>query len=127
EKVKNLIIEKQLIIETNPSSNRIIGHLNNFADHHVIPLTLDENNVLKQEIRVTVGTDNPGVCNTSLAHEFYLLGEVLAQRGVPEPKVMMWLEWLRCNGEQFSFLDRLPLGNDVHMRKILKELVGKSQ
>ncbi len=49
--------------------------------------------------RMTINTDDPEVFNTSLAHEYYLLGEILLRRGVPEAEVVEWLEWLRRSCE----------------------------
>ena len=34
--------------------------------------------------------------------------EIQLQRGVPEARVVEWLEWLRRNGEDYSFLRTLP-------------------
>ena len=104
----DLVARKQLVVEANPTSNRLIGPMSSFGDHPIFTMTLDEKNQLRQKIRVTVNTDNPGVMATSLAHEFYLLGEILLSQGVSEPDVGTWLEWLRNNGESCSFLNLMP-------------------
>lgn len=108
KKMVELISQKQLVIEANPTSNRLIGPMSSFGDHPIFPLTLDSNKKLLQKIRVTINTDNPGVMATSLTHEYYLLGEILLNQGIAEPDVEVWLEWLRNNGKSCSFLNLLP-------------------
>ncbi len=107
ERMKDLIHERELVVEVNPSANRIIGPMARYGQHHVFQLTLDENRRLSRKVRVSVNTDNPAVCNTTLAHEHYLLGEILIGQGVPEAEVAKWLEWLRSNGEEYNFVRRL--------------------
>jgi len=107
DKMKQLIHEKELVVEVNPSSNRIIGPMERYQQHHVFHLTLDASRRLSRHVRVSVNTDNPAVCNTTLAHEYYLLGEILIEEGVPEAEVVTWLEWLRKNGEDYNFVRRL--------------------
>ena len=108
EKMKTLIHSREMVVEVNPSSNRIIGPMSRYGQHHVFDLTLDDEGRLSRRVRVSVNTDNPAVCNTTLAHEFFLLGEILMRRGVPEAEVVHWLEWLRLNGEEYNFARRLP-------------------
>lgn len=122
EKVKRKVRERQLIVEINPSSNRIVGPLETLEEHHVFKMTLDEDHKLKRELRVTINSDDPGVFNTSLAHEYFLLGEILIRRGVPEADVENWLDWLRANGEDASFARNLPSPEDPRIKKILDSL-----
>ncbi|MEM6797085.1 MAG: hypothetical protein AAF725_24135, partial [Acidobacteriota bacterium] len=46
EKMKTLIQQRELIVEVNPSSNRIIGPMASYEQHHVFSLTLDEHHKL---------------------------------------------------------------------------------
>ena len=120
ERMQEMILEKELVVEVNPSSNRIIGPMERYGQHHVFHLTLDENRRLARQVRVSVNTDNPAVCNTTLAHEYYLLGEILIAEGVPEAEVVKWLEWLRANGEEYNFVRRLKTPEeDPDMRRLV--------
>jgi len=120
EKMKGIIQEREMIVEVNPSSNRIIGPMARYEQHHLFQLTLDENQRLARGVRVSVNTDNPAVCNTTLAHEYYLVGEILMKRGVPEAEVVRWLEWLRKNGEDYCFARQLPtVENNPDMRDLV--------
>lgn len=125
EKMKALVRQQQLVVEVNPSSNRVVGHMATMSDHHVFRLTLDESYGLSRVSRVTINTDDPGVFSTSLSHEFFLLGEILLKKGVPEPKVVEWLEWLRGNGKDYSFLRDLPPAKDRRVKKILDSMVKR--
>ena len=112
-----IVVEERLVVEANPSSNWSIGPMQNLDDHHIFNLTLDQKNQLEPKIQVTVNTDNPGVFSTSLAHEFYLLGEVLLKKGVAEPEVVKWLEWLRENGQNSTFLESAQYADDGLWKK----------
>ncbi len=120
EKLKRIVRERHLVVEVNPSSNRIIGPMASMQEHPVFRLTLDKEGRPVHEGRVTINTDDPGVFATSLSHEFFLLGEVLLDRGIPETEVMAWLEWLRKNGSDYSFLRTLPDCKDERVRDILE-------
>lgn len=122
DRMKALIHQKELVVEVNPSSNRIIGPMERYGQHHVYHLTLDENRKLNREVRVSVNTDNPAVCHTTLAHEYYLLGEIL-MREMPEAEVVEWLEWLRQNGEEYNFARRFRTErDDPNMEQLVTEL-----
>jgi hypothetical protein len=88
-------------------------------------MTLDKQHRLSRENRVTINADDPGVFSTSLIHEFYLLGGILMEKGVPEAEVVEWLEWLRKNGEDYSFLRDLPKAKDKRVQAILGCLLDR--
>lgn len=126
QNLQNLVRDRQLVVEVNPTSNRIIGPMDRIADHPIFKLTLDQQHHLAREIRVTINTDDPGIFATSLPHEFYLLGESLISRGVSEPEVVKWLNWLRKNGRDYSFLSVLPKAKDNrHMESVIEFLLKR--
>jgi adenosine deaminase len=125
EKLQAILRERQLVVEVNPSSNRVVGPMEKMDDHPVFRLTLDKQHRLSRESRVTINTDDPGVFATSLMHEFYLLGEILVNRGVPEAEVVNWLDWLRKNGEDYSFLRGLPDAGDRRIKAIINFMVKR--
>lgn len=128
EKMKRLVQSREIVVEVNPSSNRLIGPLSEMSEHHIFDMTLDEALRLSRNLRVTINTDDPGVFNTSLAHEYYLLGEILMRRrGVPEAEVIEWLDWLRQNGNDSSFVNTLPPPGDSRIQKILASLKKDSR
>ncbi len=125
EKLQETVRERQLVVEVNPSSNRIVGQMSQMGEHPIFRLTLDDQNRLSREGRVTINTDDPGIFATSLAHEFYLLGEILMNRGVPEAEVVRWLEWLRKNGKDYSFLQAMPDAKDSRVEAVLDSLIHR--
>ena len=125
EKMKALIRQREMVVEVNPSSNRIIGPMDRYDQNHLFQLTLDREQRLARTVRVSVNTDNPAVCNTSLAHEHYLVGEILVKKGVPEAEVVKWLEWLRQNGADYCFAQQLPTAaKSQDMSSVLEWLRG---
>ncbi|MEM6456787.1 MAG: hypothetical protein AAF772_16975 [Acidobacteriota bacterium] len=120
--MRGKIKRHQLVIEANPSANRIVGPMSQYGEHHIFGLTLDKQNRPTHDVRVTINTDDPGVFNTSLSHEYYLLGEQLLARGLPETAVEAWLEQLRANGEMFGFLQDLPPCDDDDMMLLFDDL-----
>ncbi len=108
ERMIDEVQRHQLVVEVNPTVNRFIGAMGRLEEHHIFRMTLDQKKRLTRRVRVTVNTDNPAVFNTSLSHQYYLLGENLIERGEPEAEVVEWLEWLRKNGEDYSFVRQLP-------------------
>ena len=119
ERMVDELGRRQMVVEVNPTVNRMIGPMERLEQHHVFNLTLDSERRLSRRVRVTVNTDNPAVFNTSLAHEYYLLGETLLGEGRPEGEVVEWLEWLRQNGQEYSFVRQLPPAHDPDMKKLL--------
>lgn len=122
EKMKRLVQRRELVVEVNPSSNRLVGPLSELAEHHIFRLTLNDGNPLARDLRITVNTDDPGVFNTSLAHEYYLLGETLMNQGFSETEVVEWLDWLRQNGNDSTFLRSLPQASDPRIRALLRRI-----
>ncbi len=118
--------QAQLVVELNPSSNRQIGQMSRYSEHPVFDFTLDETFQLTHQLRATINTDNPGLLATTLAHEYYLLAESLLAKGAGEGQVSQWLEHLRRNGEDYSFLRDLPDSKDPLLLRFLEDLVQKN-
>ena len=45
------------VVEVHPSANRIIGPMADYGEHHVFRLTLDEDNRLSRQVRVSVNSE----------------------------------------------------------------------
>ena len=52
--MKSRIYEQEMVVEVNPSSNRIIGPMDRYGQHHVFHLTLDDQHRLRRQVRVSV-------------------------------------------------------------------------
>jgi hypothetical protein len=121
------IIDKQLIVETNPSSNLSIGSLSRMQEHPIFNMAFDKDGNWQQRLKMTVNPDNLGTANTSLAHEFYLLAETLLDINYPEVKITQWLEWLRQCGKESSFIRHMPPPDDEDMQIVLQAVLALGQ
>lgn len=106
-------------IEANPSSNYKISTIDRYEQHPILKLynmglTWDEKKLREcPQLHVSINTDDKGIFDTSLENEFALMGCALEQMKDNEgqyiyPKQMVydWLERIRQNGNQQSFLER---------------------
>ena len=112
-RMQKKVHDRHLIVEVNPSSNVTVGPFETVSDLHIFDLAEERKEV--PVVLATVNTDDPGVFQTSLAHEFYLLGEAMLRRGDSESKVLEWLERLRRNGHDYSFLSDLRSSRSEHI------------
>ncbi|MGL5725422.1 hypothetical protein [Cetobacterium sp.] len=114
EKISNMGI----FIESNPSSNILIGTINRYADHPIkkfynLGLTHDLEELHNSyQICVSINTDDQGVFGTSLENEYALLALALEkeknENGNSKYNPTMIYEWLdkiRQMGLEQSFLD----------------------
>ncbi|MCP4661815.1 MAG: hypothetical protein GY856_40955 [bacterium] len=120
--------DTDLFIESNPTSNLIIG---GFTDYTDLPMVrqgrapgLPEDDDLPA-LRVTINTDNPGIFDTTLRSEYVRVGEALLKRGgVDAVRVSEWLDGIRENGLAASFIpDDVPRGADFV--RLLGEVIGE--
>lgn len=118
--IQEVIQAKNIAIETNPSSNFLIGTFKDYSKHPIF----DWNNMglassydefrLNPQMNVSINTDDQGVFNTYLEREYSLLAQALERKvdehGQPLYKQSMiyeWLENIRKMGIQQSFIHRL--------------------
>lgn len=65
-------LDRRVTLELCPSSNRqIVGFYENSETSRQEAATYPLGDYLRQGLRVTVNTDNPGISRTSLTHEYY--------------------------------------------------------
>jgi hypothetical protein len=110
-----------LIIETNPSSNVYIAHLENHSEHPIFRWYPPNESCLapgaqwnrfglrRGPIKVLVNTDDPGIMPTTLRTEFALLGEAAVDLGYSRTCVEAWLERLRQFGLDEFNRNHLPI------------------
>lgn len=61
----SLVLDKHIVVETNPSSNVVIGPIDGYDSHTV-------HKFIKDGIRATINTDDKGIFSTSLPNEYSL-------------------------------------------------------
>ncbi len=101
-------VHKQaLFIESNPTSNLLIGSFESYRD---LPMVRQGKAPGTQTcdlpaLRVTINTDDPGIFDTTLRSEYVRVGQaLLKQEGVDAVEACDWLDKIRENGLAASFI-----------------------
>lgn len=97
------IARKGIIIETNPVSNINIGEIKGMDSHPILML----NNSFKNDynrVMVSVNTDDHGVFSTTLRNQYGYILEILKQQGIPMEKALLWIDQVRKNGLNSTFI-----------------------
>ena len=110
------IAERGIGIETNPSSNYLIGTFKKYESHPIFQLynrgLVDDEEQLKEcpQMFVSVNTDDMGVFSTSLENEYGLLARALEgvtdKNGAPcykKANIYEWIDAVRQMGNDQSF------------------------
>ena len=109
---------KNISIETNPTSNFLIGPIQKYIEHPILNwynlgLETDPTKIQDSpQLSVSINTDDAGIFSTSLENEYALLAIALEkekdENGKPKYKPAMiydWLDRIREMGLQQSFLN----------------------
>ena len=114
--MQNHLVNRGIGIESNPSSNYMIGTFKNYAKHPIvnfynIGLTVNEEKIKEcPQICVSINTDDQGVFCSSLENEYALMARALEEERDDEGnhsynKTMIyeWINNIRINGNRQSF------------------------
>lgn len=112
------IAAQGICVETNPSSNYMISTMEAYEEHPIsnlfnMGLTLKAEEIAAcAQIHVSINTDDKGIFGTSLENEYALMGcameHTMDSQGnnrYQKQMVYDWLEHIRKNGNQQSFLN----------------------
>lgn len=117
KKMQEEIAEREISLETNPSSNVLIGNINTYEEHPILQfynegLTADPE-ILEncKQINVSINTDNQETFSTNLSNEYALmasgLGQMRDENGNPvysKTDIYKWLDDIREMGNRQSFI-----------------------
>jgi len=107
-----------IYVETNPTSNLIIGDIRGWADH---PITHLNNHNLSEKpassILISVNSDDPLLFNTNVENELALVYHTLVYRGVSREDVLAWMDKVRQYGMDSSFIRQVKPA-DVQIREL---------
>lgn len=107
--LRKKVSENSIIIETNPTSNLLIGDFVAFEDYHITNLSSPN----KEECIVTINTDDPVVFNTRVNNEYALIYDILMRKGSYSGKeIIEWLDKIRKNGLKYSFIKDREVSKD---------------
>ncbi len=112
------VARRGLAIETNPTSNVLIGMFREYQKHPIVSfynkgLVHSESELRNcPQINVSINTDDKGVFYTCLENEFALMANALEnetdKQGVPlysRDDIYEWLNWVRQKGNKQGFSD----------------------
>ncbi len=121
--MQNIVAERGISIETNPSSNFMISTMEHYHEHPIVNLfnmglAVDAKEIGDcAQLHVSINTDDKGVFHTTLENEYALMARALESmkdaQGVQKYQKQMiyqWLDHVRENGNQQSFLPRIEGG-----------------
>lgn len=105
------VVERNLIIEVNPSSNLTIGPFDKLTEHPIFRW-LDPRRELAGQSGplIVVGSDDPSAFGTELIHEYAFLARAAEELGATPRQIRAWLEHLRQASFEFSFFRREAFG-----------------
>ena len=105
--LKKNIADKGIAIEVNPSSNRKIAPIDNFADLPLFHLNGHRLYSLENrpdfDIPVSVNTDDSAVFQTNLSMEYAIIAKTLNESGVRLEEIYDYIEYLGKNSMEQNF------------------------
>ncbi|MGL5657478.1 MAG: hypothetical protein ACRDDK_00195 [Cetobacterium sp.] len=114
-KLQEEIARKNIFIETNPSSNYLIGTIKKYCEHPILNFyNLGLGNLCNcHQISVSINTDDQGVFSTYLENEYALMALALEKQKDEEGNyiynqtmIYEWLDKIRQMGLEQSFINR---------------------
>lgn len=131
--MQNTIAKRGISIETNPSSNLMIGGLSGYDSHPIVSfynrgLTSDNSKICEcPQISVSINTDNTGVFAITLYNEHTLMAYALENKKnadgayvYKKDMVYDWIDHIREMGNRQSFSKELRLGDHSEDSVIIK-------
>ena len=101
EALRKDVSKRGICIECNPTSNFRIGGMESFEDH---PITTFCGVKDDEAINVSINTDNIGVFDISLPHEYMVIKDSLLRSGkYTEPEIGAYLSRVKEMGRSMSF------------------------
>lgn len=96
-----IILDKGIKIETNPSSNVVIGPIDGYGAHTI-------HQFIQNGIVASINTDDKGIFSTSLYNEYSLYASSAKLMGVSDADIIKRMEKIRINAENSRFLLQKP-------------------
>lgn len=121
--MQRYVAKRGISIETNPSSNYRISTIDKYVEHPLLNfynmgLTWNEDKLRGcPQLHVSINTDDKGIFDTTLENEYALMGNAVenikdedGNDTYNKQMVYDWLERIRQNGNQQSFLRQKERG-----------------
>lgn len=125
--VRKKVEEMGIYIETNPTSNLVIGDIHGLPEYHIDHL----NDPLSKEmppasVLLSVNSDDPLVFNTNVENELALVYHLLLYRQISREQVINWIDKIRKYGLDSSFIRKSKSKHQqiVELKKIIAGLTA---
>ncbi|CEO26290.1 hypothetical protein [Paraclostridium sordellii] len=103
QEVKKKISKEGIIVETNPTSNRSIGELDNIFEHYISNLN-SVDKFSEDNIMVSINTDDPSVFNSNINNEYAYIFYSLIHKGYDRNTCLEWIDKIRKIAIENSFI-----------------------
>ena len=97
-----IALDKGIAIETNPSSNVVIGPIDGYGTHTI-------HQFINDGIVASINTDDKGIFSTSLHNEYSLYANSAKLMGVSDTEIIKNIKEIRTNAENSRFLPQRPI------------------
>jgi hypothetical protein len=101
--LSNKVVEKELVVEVNPSSNLLIGQLADIRQHPLWRLRPQGVGGETSSIALTIGSDDPITFATNLRQEFQTLYDTLLLSDHSTEQAEAWIDSMRKTGLRGRF------------------------
>lgn len=100
----NVLAYKGIIVEVNPSSNAVIGEMEEMFENQAYKIN-KINNKEHNNIMISINSDDPMIFNTNISNEYAYMYYGLLDKGYGKEQALEWIEKLRKCGMETSFID----------------------
>ncbi|WP_214853068.1 hypothetical protein [Exiguobacterium sp. s166] len=94
--LRDKLVERGIVVEANPSSNRKISSVQNFSELPFLVMNsyhLEDSD--KKHVSITINTDDSAIFQTNLSNEYSLIARSLELEGYQPERIYSYLEYLR--------------------------------
>jgi len=102
-----IVVKRNIIIESMPTSNILIGSFSKYKKHPIFrfkpigaEIIPNKFNIRTKKLKVVLGTDNPGIQNTSFIKELQHLNNACKQLGYTEEESYSYIEDIINDGNR---------------------------
>lgn len=103
--VRNKLIDKGIVVEANPSSNRKISSVQYFSELPFLTMNtylLEDKE--KRHVSITINTDDSAIFQTNLSNEYSLIARSLEVEGFQPERIYNYLNYLRESSCIYNFV-----------------------
>jgi hypothetical protein len=101
--LRRRVADLGITVEVNPSSNLLIGDLQDLRRHPLWRLRPPQGGDDMPPVSVCIGSDDPLTFATNLPEEYQLVQDALVSSGLGEEDSRLWLERTRASGMETRF------------------------